>query len=89
MNGRPVIDLFYDQPASAHAVGGVSTNNNSCSGSGKIHQTSRCNTTFKYDQDGDGAALTAGDGCYGAYGAFYGDPSGGCTGCYGVRLGVR
>ena len=67
VKGRPVIDLFYDQPAAAHAVGGVSTNNNSCTGNGKIHQTSRCNTTFKYDQDGDGAALTAGDGCYGAY----------------------
>ncbi len=67
VNGRPVVDLVYDQPASAHAVGGVSTNNNTCSGNGRIHQTNRCNSTFKYDQDGDGAALTAGDGCYGAY----------------------
>ncbi|GAC1610057.1 MAG: hypothetical protein NVS3B26_14760 [Mycobacteriales bacterium] len=70
-NNRPVIDLIYDQPASAHAAGGnVSTSNKSCgagAGGAPIHQTSKCNTTFKYDQDAAGAALTPGDGCYGAY----------------------
>ena len=65
--GRAVIDLFYDQPAAAHAVGGVSTNNNTCTGDGHIHVSSPCNSTFKFDQDGEGAALTPGDACYGKY----------------------
>jgi len=76
-NNRPVIDLIYDQPVAAHAVGNVSTSNTSCGSSGggfPIHETSNtnstrvyCNPTFKYDQDGEGGALTSGDGCYGAY----------------------
>ena len=74
-NNRPVIDTVYDQPASAHATGAISTSNNSCgsgSGGGPIHRGNGnsvvpCNTNFKYDQDADGSALTAGDGCYGAY----------------------
>jgi len=70
-NNRPVIDLFYDQPAAAHAVGNVSSNNTSCmsssGGNGPIHRAAACNSTFKYDQDGGGAALTGGDGCYGGY----------------------
>ncbi len=69
-NNRTVIDLFYDQPAAAHAVGNVSTSNNSCgSGSGgqPVHTNGPCNATFPYDQDGQGAALTPGDQCYGYY----------------------
>lgn len=65
--GRAVIDLFYDQPAAAHAVGNVSTSNTSCGGNREIHGSSACNSTFKYDQDAMGAPLTPGDGCYGAY----------------------
>ena len=76
--GRPVLDTVYDQPVAAHATGSISTSNNSCgfgSGGGPIHldqvgQTTTprlCNTQFKYDQDVNGGALTAGDGCYGAY----------------------
>jgi hypothetical protein len=71
-NNRPALDLFYDQPESAHAVGDVSTSNKTCgsgSGGGPIHQTAACNPTFKYDQSGGNkaGALTSGDGCYGAY----------------------
>jgi hypothetical protein len=81
-NNRPVLDLVYDQPAAAHAVGHISTSNNSCdfgSGGGPIHLNRTgngnnaattqvaCNGSFKYDQDGDGGSLTSGDGCYGAY----------------------
>jgi len=66
-NNRPAIDLFYDQPAAAHAVGDVSTSNTSCGGNGPIHASSACNSTFKYDQDGSGGPLTSGGGCYGAY----------------------
>jgi hypothetical protein len=77
VNNRPVLDLVYDQPTAAHATQTVSTSNSSCgtaSGGWPIHEKSKtdtthvpCNTTFKYDQDGEGAALTPGDGCYGAY----------------------
>lgn len=66
--GRPVLDLIYDQPISAHAIGAISTSNNSCgSGSGgqPIHQTANCNATFKWDQDGDGGAIAA--PCLSAY----------------------
>lgn len=76
-NGRPVLDLIYDQPSAAHATGAISTSNNSCgagSGGYPIHQRSRtntaqqvCNTTFPFDQDSGGGPLTAGDGCYGKY----------------------
>lgn len=71
-NNRPVLDLVYDQPASAHATGDISTSNNSCgsgSGGGPIHRASIgvCNNDFKYDQDGSGGPLTVGDNCYGAY----------------------
>lgn len=77
-NNRPVLDLVYDQPASAHATGAISSSNTSCGftgTAGPIHKkkvggtiTDRiCNTTFPFDQSGDGGALTAGDGCYGKY----------------------
>ena len=71
-NNRPVIDLFADQPAGAHAVGGVSTvNNGDCTTSkgsgGPIHAAGPCNSTFKWDQDSSGGALTPGDACYGKY----------------------
>lgn len=70
-NNRPALDLFYDQPTAAHAVGDVSTSNRSCgsgSGGGPIHSsTVRCNSTFRYDQSGSGGALTPGDACYGKY----------------------
>ncbi|MGB8651570.1 MAG: hypothetical protein WCD35_13030 [Mycobacteriales bacterium] len=71
-NNRPALDLFYDQPESAHAVGDISTSNTSCGSkgqSGPIHKTAACNPTFKFDQSGGtkAGALTSGDGCYGAY----------------------
>jgi hypothetical protein len=76
-NNRPVLDLIYDQPTAAHATGKISTSNTSCGTNGNafpIHETSKddatpkaCNTTFPYDQDQEGSALTAGDGCYGLY----------------------
>jgi hypothetical protein len=75
--GRSVLDLIYDQPTAAHAVGKISTNSTSCGTSGSafpIHETSKsnttpkaCNPTFRFDQDAEGGPLTAGDGCYGAY----------------------
>jgi hypothetical protein len=77
VNNRPVLDLIYDQPTAAHATGVVSTSNTSCgasSGGYPIHQVSRtdatqqkCNSTFRFDQDSGGGALTSGDGCYAAY----------------------
>lgn len=39
-NNRPVLDLIYDQPSAAHAVGSISTSNGGCgfeSGGGPIH----------------------------------------------------
>lgn len=76
-NGRPVLDLIYDQPTAAHATGKISTSNQSCGTDGNafpIHETSKtdptpkaCNTTFKWDQDLEGGPLTPGDGCWGAY----------------------
>lgn len=71
--GRSKVDLFYDQPTAAHAVGNVSTSNTSCgsgSGGAPVHLSTACNTTFKYDQDGSGAPATDlvnGDACYGKY----------------------
>jgi len=69
--GRTVIDLFYDQPAAAHAVGNVSSSNTSCGsggGGGPIHNSSVCNSTFPFDQDGGGGTLTsANSGCYQKY----------------------
>lgn len=69
--GRPVLDLIYDQPAAAHAVGDVSTSNQSCGtggGGGPIHSpTTVCNPLFRFDQSGSGGALTSGDGCHGTY----------------------
>ena len=67
VNSRPVIDLFYDQPAAAHAVGNISTSNTSCGGGREIHASAVCNPTFRFDQDGQGGPLTGGDGCYGRY----------------------
>ena len=74
--GRPVLDLVYDQPSAAHAVGVISTSNTSCGSSGggyPIHQMSKtntapqvCNTTFPWDQDGGGGDLTS-TACYGGY----------------------
>ena len=81
-NGRPVLDLIYDQPTAAHATGSISTSNTSCgfgSGGEPIHLDQiksgstvttiqvACNPLFKFDQDGDGGPLTAGDQCYGKY----------------------
>jgi type II secretory pathway pseudopilin PulG len=71
-NNRPALDLFYDQPAAAHAVGDVSTSNTSCGSQGNagpIHATKACNSTFRFDQTGGAAAgpLTSGDGCYAGY----------------------
>ena len=69
-NNRPVIDMIYDQPVSAHATGAISTSNGSCGsggGGGPIHASSICNTTFKYDQSGSGGALPTTSPCYGAY----------------------
>jgi hypothetical protein len=71
-NNRPNIDLFYDQPESAHAVGDISTSNTSCGASGSggpIHATTACNATFPWDSSGGAAAgaLTPGDACYGKY----------------------
>lgn len=69
--GRAKLDLFYDQPAAAHAVGNVSeANNGSCGGAGppSIHSSAApCNATYRFDQDGSGGPLAAGDLCYGAY----------------------
>ena len=65
--GRPVLDLFYDHPAAAHATAQISTDNNSCTGA-PIHSTpAPCNPTYRFDRSGQGGTLTPGDGCYGAY----------------------
>src|SRR4051794_6224549 len=71
-NNRPVIDLFYDQPAAAHAVAGVSTvNNGTCTSTqgqaGPIHASGICNSTFKWDQDNQGGPLPSGSPCRGNY----------------------
>lgn len=71
--GRSVLDLFYDQPTAAHAVGNVSTSNNSCgsgSGGAPVHLAGPCNPTFRFDQDGSwtgASVLVPGDACYGKY----------------------
>ena len=71
--GRAKLDLFYDQPVAAHAVGNVSTSNNSCgsgSGGAPVHAAGPCNPTFRFDQDNSwtGAGdLVPGDACYGKY----------------------
>jgi len=75
--GRTKLDLFYDRPAAAHAVGNVSTANNSCgtgSGGEPIHQTKNCNPAFRFDQSGGGGNLATGGGrdsdnaaCRGSY----------------------
>lgn len=68
--GRPVLDLIYSQPASAHATGEISTDNNSCGSQGSagpIHEVAVCNPLYRFDQSGSGGALTSGDGCHGAY----------------------
>ncbi len=64
--GRPVLDLFYDHPAAAHATAQISTDNNSCA-SAPIHTASDCDPLYRFDRSGQGGPLTAGDGCYGAY----------------------
>lgn len=70
-NGRPVLDLFYDHPAAAHATAQISTSNTGCTsggGGGPIHTpTAPCNPTYRFDRSGDGAPLTTSDACYGAY----------------------
>lgn len=70
-NSRPVLDLVYDQPSTAHATGDISTSNNSCgSGSGgqPIHNsTVKCNAAFPWDQSGSGAPLATSSPCYGKY----------------------
>jgi hypothetical protein len=69
--GRPVLDLVYDQPVAAHAVGDISTSNQSCGtggGGAPIHSpTTVCNALFRFDQSGAGGALTSGDDCHGKY----------------------
>lgn len=68
---RPVMDLFYDHPAAAHATAQISTSNTRCaggSGGGPIHTaTAPCNGIYRFDRSGDGGLLTSGDSCYGAY----------------------
>lgn len=71
-NNRPVLDVVHDQPASAHTTDITSTSNTVCgdgSGGERIHKPGlpACNLTFRFDQTGLGAALSPGDGCYGAY----------------------
>jgi hypothetical protein len=70
-NSRPVIDLIYDQPSTAHATGDISTSNNSCgsgSGGAPIHNSSvKCNADFPWDQSGNGAPLPTTSPCYGKY----------------------
>lgn len=67
-NGQPTTDYYYDQPAAAHSAQLVTTANHSCTTSngsgGPIHANGVCNTTYPYDQDSAGGALTSGDGCY-------------------------
>ncbi len=70
--GRPVLDVVYDQPATAHTTDLTTTSNTVCgdgSGGERIHKPGgpTCNTTFKYDRTGLGGPLVPGDGCYGAY----------------------
>lgn len=70
--GRPVLDVVYDQPATAHTTDLTTTSNNVCgdgAGGERIHKpgSPACNANFKFDQTGLGGPLTAGDGCYGAY----------------------
>jgi hypothetical protein len=71
--GRTKVDLVYDQPTAAHAVGVISSSNQSCTsnaGGSPIHESSACNATFKYDQDGGvptGTDIANGDNCYGKY----------------------
>lgn len=70
-NSRPVIDLIYDQPSTAHATGEISTSNNSCgsgSGGAPIHNTTvKCHPDFPWDQSGSGAPLPTTSPCYGKY----------------------
>ena len=71
-NSRPRLDVVNDQPAAAHTTDLITTSNNVCgdgSGGERIHKpgSPACNTQFRYDQSGLGSALTAGDGCHGAY----------------------
>lgn len=70
-NSRPVIDIIYDQPSTAHATGEISTSNNSCgtgSGGAPIHNSSvSCNLDFPWDQSGSGAVLPTTSPCYGKY----------------------
>ena len=71
-NNRPALDLIYDQPAAAHAVGNISTSNTSCGSGGggrPIHTIGPCNSAFRFDQDGStkAGALLPGLGCFGAY----------------------
>jgi hypothetical protein len=64
------------RPADRYATGKISTSNQSCGSDGSaypIHETSAkntttepCNTTFKWDQDGEGGSL-ASTSCYGAH----------------------
>lgn len=72
-NNRPVLDVFYGQPAAAHATAQISTNNQNCTGGGgggggPIHSpTVTCNANFRFDRSGQGSALTPGDDCHGKY----------------------
>ena len=72
VNSRPALDLIYDQPAAAHAVGNISTSNTNCDSGGggsPIHAISACNLAFRFDQDGSANAgpLLNSLGCLGAY----------------------
>ena len=71
-NGRPLLDIVYDQPAAAHSTNLISTSNNVCgdgAGGQRIHKPGlpACNPLFRFDQSDLGAALTPGDGCHSAY----------------------
>lgn len=79
------MDVFWDQPASAHSTTMVSSANN-CGASGNIHRTSTCSTdaALKNDQSVFGGPQTSG-ACYRTHqrvdGSFYPDalPTAGCT----------
>lgn len=81
------IDVYWDQPASAHSTTMITTTNG-CGTGGDIHQTSNCpeNAALNNDQSAAGGPITTTSGCYvnrraRANGTTYPDalPTEGCT----------
>jgi len=53
-------DAYFGIPPAAHSTQWISTNNNcSATNSQNIHRTAACNTTYPYDQDAQGGAVSS------------------------------